>query len=146
MGISFQLRTDSVRGQHSSEEGTGSQYLNQQPLMRIFIFDPLILTNLTGCDLSCLFKKDQLSVQKRTPQPQPVLSRVRSRPTLPNPSVKSPDSHGVGSISLSNLSRPWDRHAFDPLNSSAINFLYQLRIVSGLAAAVTSLTALRPIR
>jgi hypothetical protein len=42
MGISFQLRTDFVRGPHSSEAGTGSLHLNQQSLMGTSIFDPLI--------------------------------------------------------------------------------------------------------
>jgi len=41
MEISCQLRTDFVRGPHSSEAGTGSLYLNQQSLMGISIFGPL---------------------------------------------------------------------------------------------------------
>jgi hypothetical protein len=41
MGISFQLRTDFVRGPHSLKAGTGSLYLNRQSLMGISIFDPL---------------------------------------------------------------------------------------------------------
>jgi hypothetical protein len=43
MGISFQFRIDFARGPHFSEEGTGSLFLNQQSLMGISIFNPLIL-------------------------------------------------------------------------------------------------------
>jgi hypothetical protein len=59
MGISFQLRTAFARGPHSSEEGTGSLYLNQQSLMGISVFDPLILEKSNRLRL-------ELSVQNRS--------------------------------------------------------------------------------
>jgi hypothetical protein len=57
MGISFQLRIDLARGPHSSEEGTGSLDLDQQSLMGISIFDPLILEKSNRL-------RRELSVQK----------------------------------------------------------------------------------
>jgi hypothetical protein len=57
MGISFQLRINFARGPYSSEEGTGSLYLNQQSLMGISIFNPLILEKSNRLRL-------ELSVQK----------------------------------------------------------------------------------
>jgi hypothetical protein len=46
MRISFQLRIDFACGPHSSEDGAGSLYLNQQSLMGIPSFDPLILEKI----------------------------------------------------------------------------------------------------
>jgi hypothetical protein len=67
MGISFQLSIDFARGPHSSEEDTGSLYLNQQSSMGFSIFDPLILEKFNRLRL-------ELSVQKGTPRSQPVLT------------------------------------------------------------------------
>jgi hypothetical protein len=77
MGISFQLRIDFARGPHSSEEGTGSLYLNQQSLTGISIFAPPILEKSNRLRL-------ELSVQKGTPRSQPVLTLVKSRPARPH--------------------------------------------------------------
>src|SRR3990172_5719462 len=60
-----------------------------------FHFRPPSFKNLTGRDVSCLFKKDQLSVPRER-LGHSRFGSVRSRPTLPNPSVKLPGSPGAG--------------------------------------------------
>jgi len=65
MGISFQLRIDFARGPHSSEEGAGSLYLNQQSLMGISSFGPLILEKSNRLRLELSVPKGSAVCSKR---------------------------------------------------------------------------------
>jgi hypothetical protein len=65
MGISFQLRIDFARGPHSSEEGAGSLVLDQQSLMGISIFAPLIREESNMLRLELSIQKGSAVCSKR---------------------------------------------------------------------------------